>query len=126
MKVLGFEIAKKYKDEGILDIWGEFTNERKAHCKICGEEIRKGEGIGAYFWAMQLNSDKHWLKCRHRLQPDSSASCVCDIRDQHVFVCKSCDDKLDEKSSSGTDKHLVASQEFEEFSRRASQNGRVG
>lgn len=98
MKILGLELAKKYSHEGYLDIWDEFSNERKAHCKSCGNEIIKGEGIGAYFWIMNIPNptiNKHWLKCKHRCNPFGMYSCLCDFRlSQHVFICKECSKEI--------------------------------
>jgi len=94
IKTLGLETARKYANEGLLDIWGDFTNQRKAHCKVCGDEIQKGEGIGSYFWAMKIPGNRHWIKCKHRGKPNRLSSCICDIRNQNVYVCISCEQKI--------------------------------
>lgn len=92
IKILGIEKSAKYARTGIFDIWDDFTNKRKAHCKVCGNEILKGEGIGTFFWAMQVSS-RHWGKCRAR--GSMGGDCICGFRNQNVFVCSSCDKKID-------------------------------
>ena len=91
-KTIGLELAVKHVKNGILDIWGEFENKRKANCKICGEDIPKGEGIGAYFYAMKVGAarSRHLPKCRAR----RGKSCICEYRYQHVYVCKKCDNNI--------------------------------
>ena len=94
IKTLGLEKAARYEREGNFDIYGDYTNERKAHCKVCGNEILKGEGIATYFYAMRVPpaSYRHFPKCKVRFGGD----CICGFRHQTVFVCDSCDKKIDE------------------------------
>jgi len=91
IKTLGLEKATKYSKEGYLDIWGDFTNQRKAHCKVCGNEILKDKGIATYFYALQVSS-RHRIKCGHGY--GGSGNCICDVRHQTVFVCPYCDEKI--------------------------------
>lgn len=97
---IGLEKAAKYAREGVFDIWGDYSNQRKAHCKVCGNEIPKGEGIATYYYPMQIigtpQGMRHYPKCKLRTGGDD---CICGSRHQTVFVCPSCDEKIGEINS---------------------------
>jgi len=94
IKTLGLELAAKYALEGCFDITGDYSNRRKAHCKVCGKKIPKGEGLVAYYYSMLIPGTpeyaRHRPKCRRRF----GGNCICDFRHQSVYVCEDCDGKI--------------------------------
>jgi len=84
IKPFGMEKAKELVRKHFFECYGDYTNERKAHCKVCGGEIPKGKGNQWYFWSGEM-------RCRH----PSWQECNCDWYYNSNFVCDKCQKELE-------------------------------
>jgi len=84
IKPFGLEKAKELIQKGYFENYGDYINERKVHCKVCGREIPKGKGNQWYYWYGEM-------KCRHGYLQ----KCNCGWYYSSNFVCDKCQRELE-------------------------------
>jgi len=86
LKPFGLERAKQLTRDRWFENYGDYTNTRKAHCKVCGGEISPGKGNQWYYWYGEM-------KCHH--DHLITPNCICGRRYSSHFVCDNCQNELE-------------------------------